>query len=553
MITPQGTVWLGTVPWDSTYRHVYYEGMMDKAGKILPFMTMQSTDYTYIREDTNIRVPYNADSLYGINYCMYQNDGMWFCSFVKTISYVNNNTSLLHLQEDMWHTWGSSLVWKACLVAREHVNSDNLGEWRAPEPAMELEGVTLTVNDFNRLARNCIVVGTNAIPHLKAGVSGTIFDRHTEDDFDGSDPVSGGYYNTIYSGAAYYGFDSSSVQELSYFLSNLNRCGAAESVCSMFMVPSNFLTVDSEHRVTSYATGGLDDGFDAPQYHSNGYVPRNKKCLTFPYAYATLTDYTGGMVDIKYEDCNTWGEVRYRFQQGLDPTAQIFCTMLSYMGQSMDPSHMIPVSQNPQCSWVYSAYLNWLGQQSTVINTKNTVNFVQAVGGIAAIVAGGLMIASGALSPEGIMAAGEGTAMLAGGLVNTGIGMASTGIRGAVDTALQMDVQSKVPNRTVGSSSSNSLQGIARNEGGFICRGLQRESAERLDNFFDVFGYEVDKVKVPNVTGRLSWNYVKTVGACMGGGVPADRLSKMNECLDSGITFWHTVDVGDYGLTNPIV
>jgi hypothetical protein len=436
------------------------------------------------------------------------------------------------------------------MVAREHVNTDGLGEWRAPEPAIELEGVTLTAQEFNELSYNAIVVGVNAIPHLKN--SGSIFSQHTESDFNGSDPVAGGYYNAIYSGAAYYGFTSSQISSLSNFLNNLNLCGAAESICCMFMVPSAFLTTDSEFRVTAYASGGVDGSFNAPQYHSNGYVPHNKKCLTYPYAYATITDYSGGEMDIKYEDCNSWGEVRYRFQQGLDPTAQIFCTMLNYMRQSIDYSHAMPLTQNPQCSWVYSAYQNWMAQNAQVIDVKRGANTWKAIGGIAAVIASAFLFSTGVgtagAGPLGL----TGAQMTAAGL---GIGGLNTVVGSDISNqsiGAEIDAQSKVPNLTKGGSSSNSLQGIARNEGGYVCHGLQRGSAERLDAFFDMFGYAIDIMKVPNLTGRPSWNYVKTVGAQMSGTIPADRLSIMNKCFDSGITFWHTTDVGNYALNNTL-
>ena len=81
---------------------------------------------------------------------------------------------------------------------------------------------------------------------------------------------------------------------------------------------------------------------------------------------------------------------------------------------------------------------------------------------------------------------------------------------------------------------------------------LEYHSAKRLDMFFDVFGYQIDEVKVPNLTGRPSWNYVKTVGANMTGTIPADRLRTINQSLDSGITFWHTTDVGNYALNNQL-
>jgi hypothetical protein len=67
-----------------------------------------------------------------------------------------------------------------------------------------------------------------------------------------------------------------------------------------------------------------------------------------------------------------------------------------------------------------------------------------------------------------------------------------------------------------------------------------------------VLGYEVDRVKVPNLTGRPNWNYVRTEGAACTGTIPADRLAVMDATLDRGMTFWHTSDVGNYALPNGV-
>ncbi len=555
MISPQGTVWLGHVPWDGSYKHVYYEGMRNKAGMVGEFMSLQTNNYTYIREDTNIRVPYNADTLYGINYCMYQNDGIWFCAFVNTITFINNNTSLLHLQEDVWHTWGGGLTLKACMVAREHVSSDSLGQWRAPEPAMNLEDCILSEQRFLDLTFDTVVIGTNAIPHLKSGVSGTIFTSHSEADFDGNDAVSGGFYHKIYSGLKYYAFRRSEGTELTNFLNNLNKAGAAESVACMFLVPSSLITIGTNHEVSSYGTTYPDDSYAAYQVSALGYTPRNKKCLTYPYCYFAITDYNGGVMELKYEDCDTWGDINIRFEQGLDATATLMATALNYQGQSVDYHHSIVLAQNPQCSWVYSAYQNWLAQNASVQQVKQNLNFLDAAVGFGMLTVGALLFGTGMGAPAGgaLSALGLTTVEAAGvGIAASGIGKGVGAITSEMGRQAEIEAQSKVPNHISGQSSSNSLQGLDRNMGGYMRIGLQRQSAERLDAFFDVFGYQVDMVKVPNLTGRPSWNYVKTVGANMTGTIPADRLSTMNRCLNDGITFWHTTDVGNYGLSNTL-
>ena len=548
MHAPTGTVYLGHVPWDSSYRHVYETGFSNPSAVIGNFMTLETNNYVFIREDSNIRVPYNADDLYGINYCVYRNSGKTFCCFVNTITYVSNNTTLLHLEEDIWQTWGGSLTIAPCMVAREHVNGDGLGQWRAAEPAMELESVVLRSADtFPELINYSVVVGTNAIPHLKNG--GSIFAAHNEDEFDGSDAIAGSYYSGLYSGCAYFGFGAGDV-DLSNFLDNMNKCGAAESIGCLFMVPSSMITIGGGHVISGYI-GAQQGGFTGPQTLGSGYTPRNKKCLTYPYAFCQILDNDGGSMTIKYEDCNTWGVVNYQLLQPLDPTASVFFIPKDHMGQAVDFAHMMPVSQNAQCSWVYSGYQNWLAQNAQNIQNKKNFNVLGAIGGVLMVAAGGYLISTGVGAPTGgaIVASGAemaGVGLAVGGL-KQGIGAAQSGM----ELGAELDAQSKHPDTVVGSSSSNSLIGIGA-AGGYACVGLELHSAQRLDMFFDVFGYQVDMVKVPNITGRPNWNYVKTIGANAHGNVPADKLALINKCLDNGITFWHTEDVGNYGLNNQI-
>lgn len=554
MLSPQGEVRLGTVPWNPDYKHIYEPGLQDTAN-VLSFLNQTTTNYTYIREDSNIRVPYNADDLYGINYCGYVNNGKWFFCFVTTITFVSNNTTLLHLVEDIWMTWGPSISWRACLVGREHVNTDGYGEWRTPEPSINLEQSILSEDRFNDLSFDTIVIGTNAIPHLKSGVSGTIFTSHGEDDFDGNDAVAGGWYHKLYSGLRYYAFTRSDASELSNFLDNLNKAGAAESVACMFMVPSSLITIGSGHVVSSYGTTYPDKTVGAFTVSALGYSPRNKKCLTFPYCYMTITDYNGGQLQVKYEDCNTWGDVVMQFSQGLDPSAVLYCTLKNHQGQTLDYQNTLALSQNPQCAWVYSAYMNWLAQNSQTIKDKQSFNVFGIVGGLGVMMLGTALFATGAGAPAGGALGTLGlTTAEAAGLTMFGSGLMSTvgSTKAELSRLDEIEAQSKVPNHISGQSSSNSLQGIDRNMGGYVRMGLTRESAERLDNFFDVFGYQIDRVKVPNITGRPSWNYVKTVGANMGGAIPADRLATINTCLDNGVTFWHTSDIGNYGLGNGV-
>ena len=80
------------------------------------------------------------------------------------------------------------------------------------------------------------------------------------------------------------------------------------------------------------------------------------------------------------------------------------------------------------------------------------------------------------------------------------------------------------------------------------------EYAEVIDNYFSCFGYATHVVKVPNVEGRLQWNYVQTKGCTINGNVPAEAEETITKIYDRGITFWHVVgNMHRYDLANPIV
>ena len=50
---------------------------------------------------------------------------------------------------------------------------------------------------------------------------------------------------------------------------------------------------------------------------------------------------------------------------------------------------------------------------------------------------------------------------------------------------------------------------------------------------------EVDRVKLPNRTGRENFNYVKTKGCLCVGDIPSTDLEEIQNIYDNGLTFWH--------------
>lgn len=93
-----------------------------------------------------------------------------------------------------------------------------------------------------------------------------------------------------------------------------------------------------------------------------------------------------------------------------------------------------------------------------------------------------------------------------------------------------------------------------RNGFAFYKMSIKQEYAKIIDNFFSAYGYKINDVKIPNITGRQNWNYVKTIDANILGNIPQEDLQTIKDILNSGVTFWHNPSTFlDYSQNNPII
>ena len=77
-----------------------------------------------------------------------------------------------------------------------------------------------------------------------------------------------------------------------------------------------------------------------------------------------------------------------------------------------------------------------------------------------------------------------------------------------------------------------------------------------VDNYFTRFGYKVNRLKTPNITGRRYFNYVQ-VGSSddvASGSIPQKYMKEINDAFRKGITIWHDHNsIGNYSVSNTIV
>lgn len=138
---------------------------------------------------------------------------------------------------------------------------------------------------------------------------------------------------------------------------------------------------------------------------------------------------------------------------------------------------------------------------------------------------------------------------MAGNPLGVGAGIGSM-LATTFDAFREVSLKKALPPTYSGTNSPSALMANNDLAPKYCSATIRSEFAQRIDDFFDRFGYKTNRLKVPNITGRPSWNYVKTISATVTGSVPFGDMTKIKATLNNGITFWHGDFVGDYGRSN---
>ena len=496
-------------------------------------------DSSYQRKDSTIRYPGHIDDLLGYNYCMYKNtsySNKWFYAFITDMRYMSDSMTLITIKTDVWQTWFDDIEIKKCFVEREHVNSDNYAEHTVPENLETGEYITLFSAKSTDLGSSHLVMGTTISP------------------IDGTSTVTGGNYGGIYSGVKYYVFET--VADLTNALNRIASNGHSDSIVSLFYCPdwiSGYSTgswTSGVKEVPNSSGVSKASGLSIPLHPTaiDGYTPKNKKLFTYPYVSYLLSNNAGSSMTYRLEDFLQQPDSGGDYTGDLEiygtctPGCSIRIIPKYYkvkdvlLNEEYNNEYGLNAPKFPIASWGNDAYTNWLTQ--TGIN----------VGGVK-IDGATVAVAKGVIN-TGV---GVGTVLATGGAMGgyeTGAG------RGQIFNAVQeVYHHSFNPVQATGNTNSGDVTYSSGNltfTGYFMT--IKAEYAQIIDEYLSMFGYKVNRTKIPNITGRLNWNYVKTIECNIHGYIPQKDCIEIKNMFNAGVTFWHNPsNFLDYSQPNTIV
>lgn len=518
-------VYLLSVPLDKDYSDTLYFASAAAQKDYFITKVKRPFDYfTYQRKDGTIRIPAHIDSLHaaGCNYVMYQNpdyNNKWFYAFITNMEYKSDEVTIITIKTDCIQTWMFDIDIKSSFVEREHPASDEIGEHTLDE-GLELGEYMSNKHTKSGYASEdlSIVIGVTKLPT--------------------GEKAPGKIYNNLYSGVQYYAFGTKDATEISTFLAKYDEDGAADAVTCMFLAPEPLANatgglVMPSGWINEYYINSPDETVPGTQIEFSsglldGYSPRNKKLLSFPYRYLLVANNSGASVPMKYERFRFADKSimppRFVIEGAICPGCSVRLVPLNYNGAPRNDEEAVNMGKFPALNWNSDVYTNWLTQNGVNIAVSLATGVGQIAGGVAAAVGTG----------------GVGTVV--------GAGLASGGVSTIASTLAQIHQQSYSPPQAKGNLNSGDIVTASdQNDFHFYDMSIKAEYAKIIDDYFTMFGYKCHRVKVPEKAHRGSYWYTKTIDVNITGAIPQEDLQTIKDCYNRGITFWrHTAEFKSY-------
>lgn len=525
-------------------------------------------DFTYQRKDGTIRFGANFDEILTYNYVMYQNteySDKWFYAFITDMQYVNDNMTMITIKTDVWQTWMFDLSFKPVLIDREHANTDVAGDNLLPE------GLELGDYVTNGGVVNFAGVGGVSMNQYRTVVEVSQIENYGSDSTLTYQWTSGTHPSTPLLNSVERGTVPLVIPQ-SYSASNVLKvydiAGLSESIVNVYMLPSYLIQNTNELTITGDDNNGTSfsttvevpdtkfgtytiatSTFTKPT-SIDGYTPVNKKLLTSPFCYFNISNNSGSSLPYAYEDFST-SNVQFKTEGTFGVSGNTKTFPLEYKNISSSENstdYSITGAKFPVCSWKSDSYTNWLTQNAVNMRTQWTSAIV---GGLIGVGSSGL--ASG-FSSKGVEGIGFGKGFGIGS-IPAGAEMAGNLISVAREQHLAKTQANMVSDQVKGNLNAGDIAWAKYGSPfTYLPMSIKRQFAECIDQFFSQFGYKCNRVKLPNITGRRNWNYVKTVGCYIDADIPQSDLQEIKNMFDRGVTFWHNPSTfGDYSQNNDII
>ena len=519
---------------DRNYNNVlnYSESNMLALCESQEHLVASANDYSFIRNRGTISTSFTYDDALKSNYIAFQNkdySNKWFFAWIDEVTYIGEKNTEIKYTVDAWSTWFSYWTATPCFVSREHVNDDTVGLHTIPEDlnvGQLISDWSTTLTDLGAESYYWFIVACNYNPSDQTRYAGV------------------GSYGGYAQGNMWFAWlvnilsPATTFNDISDWVYNVTLASQDGNIQAMFGLPYQALSISDVDATTHLVTNGTGTKLNVDKSYSKStvnsfsdYTIKNNKLKTYPYSFIRVTNNSGSVNDYKFEDfhdLDNLGEPTDNFTFNL---IGVPCVGYSgklrpkyYQGLLYNEDESLTLGKYPSFSWSCDGFTNWMTQNAINlgINVVNT-----AVGGATRIASGDVI----------------------GGATTV-----ASNIAGMLGSMFQASMGSNTAQGNANAGDVSFSQNLIRFK--IMHMRAKTEYLKIIDDYFTRFGYKINRLKVPNITGRTYWNYVEIapneeIGE---GDVPANYMEIINNACQKGVTIWHNhANIGNYNLNNTIV
>lgn len=575
---------------------------------------MTFEDLTHQRVNNNmINLEVAYEDLYDVNYMMFQNDkipGKWFYAFITTYDFVSPNVTRISYQIDVYQTWLFDMEWQSTYVEREHTqrynqdgtpvintldeglnygtdykttykhkcNDDNIiwlvaitkqrlsaifngGSGSVVEVAniatplyyslvpidldnvpVTLEGGTTAISDILMMGQSSQTVGELVSLFYTAYVpfSYTVGANNNITSNDGNLHVYTRNSNN-HKFYEYYGLNSWTVQNYKISDDMYDDVLPTYEESKLLMYPYTVIELtDMQGNTATLKPQNFDE--KELSFNIRACISSQPKTAIYPRKYlgnttGSVADFTGGIVNNNICDVPIVDDYTASYMQA---NRNSIATTNKY---AMDNA-LRGVYQNTMNNRLDNAILD--KQQSY---TESDMYMGMASSALSLNLGGVLSSAYQAVKDYDLREGQRAKVNLNNKFANQNLMINAEQSIGLTQAKIQ-DINNIPP--TVSNLGNNTMFDTGWKNMHFyvMVKTVRDEYATQLTNYFKMFGYKVNKLEVPNLKSRESYNYIKTIDANIVGNIPSNDLTAIKGIFDKGVTIWHTDQIGDYSLSN---
>ena len=529
---------------------------------------------SYQSETRTFRCKDEIDTIRQYNYIMWQNPAFsnkWFYAFIKKMEFVSTGLTDVVFEVDPLQTYMFDITIKPSFVEREHTNNDAIGANTYPEDLelgeMVCNGEVINFGGASMEVANerfFTIVEVSQVSN--SGDGSTLSYRWASGSHQLTPSIGGISRGTIplVMGGTWAGSLHGVIRKPSDLVHFYDEVGLSDSIINIYMLPQQLVPACNEIYLkgkTSYELDGIyvpvstsepqtigTYSFTRPT-NLRGYIPRNQKLLSYPFNYFNISNNAGTAQPYRYEDFSGGASFKVQGTFGVGGSTKAMPqNYLNFSSSENTLDYSINGPKFPVCSWKSDSFTNWMTQNSVNLSMQWNKEMIGA----------GVDVAGGAARGfiGGAIAGSVGGPL--GGLVGAGIG-AATGVASLIGVAKeQFQAKTKanmVSDQVHGNTGAGDfLWTKYHSPFTFIPMSIKAEYARICDDWFDVFGYQVNRLKIPNTNHRANWWYTKTINANIVGNVPNDEMNKIKGAYNNGLTFWkNPSNFLNYSVSNGII